>query len=147
MLSKPLDFPLGTDLGSASPPRILNSLVRKIINWPKISDDRKLHPTPRSTTPSTQSKLKIQGDQLKGVPHLSVYIKRQTRHPMCVHVSQDGHSLQSVCVPNTDVRILPNLSCGHLNFVRMHSKTVWVDRRQITIMSSNLLKKSNQIRC
>lgn len=42
---------------------------------------------------------------------------------MCVDVSQDGHSGQRVRVPHTDVRIFSDLTRGHLDLIRVQSKT------------------------
>lgn len=42
---------------------------------------------------------------------------------MGVHVPQDGHRLHGVRVPDTDVRVLPHLTCRHLDLIRMHGQT------------------------
>lgn len=42
---------------------------------------------------------------------------------MGVHVPQDGDRLHGVRVPDTDVRVLPHLTCRHLDLIRMHGQT------------------------
>lgn len=57
---------------------------------------------------------------LKTMPaHLSISIKSQTGHTVCVHISQDGYGGQRVWVPHTDVRIFSNLTRGYLDLIRV----------------------------
>lgn len=51
--------------------------------------------------------------------HLPVGVKGETGHTVSVNVSQDGHRGQGVRVPHADIRILPDLTCGHLDLIRM----------------------------
>ncbi len=45
--------------------------------------------------------------------HLSIKVEGETGDAVCVHVLQYGHCLHSIRVPNTNIRLLSNLSCGH----------------------------------
>lgn len=57
--------------------------------------------------------------QRVNLTHLSICVEGQTGHTVSVNVSQDGYRRQGVRVPHADIRILPNLTCGHLDLIRM----------------------------
>lgn len=45
--------------------------------------------------------------------YLSVEVEGKTGNTVCVHVLQDGHGLDGVGVPHTDIWLLSHLSRGH----------------------------------
>ena len=53
--------------------------------------------------------------------YLSLKVEGQAGDAVCVHIFEDGHSLHSVGVPHTDIRLLAHLSCGHQHTLRMQS--------------------------
>lgn len=53
--------------------------------------------------------------------YLSVEVEGQTGNAMRVYILEDGHSLHSIGVPYTDVRLLAHLSRGHQHTLWMQS--------------------------
>lgn len=53
--------------------------------------------------------------------YLPLEVEGQAGNAVCVHILEDGHSLHSVGVPYTDIRLLAHLSCGHQHTLRMQS--------------------------
>lgn len=55
--------------------------------------------------------------------HLSIRVKSQAGHAMCVDVSKDGHSLHPVRVPDTDEWVLTHLTRCDLDLIWMDGQT------------------------
>lgn len=80
--------------------------------------------------------LKLSND-LFYIKYLSIQVKGQAGDAMWVHVLEDGHGLNSVGVPHTDVRLLSHLSCCHQHSLRMESQATKERRKQL--VSNKLL--------